>query len=153
MRSWALMRREYARGRFEGRRCTILSAEAGLDKSFPGHWPGLHTLVKVEANRYLPGQTRYEARCCISGETELNPLCHGNPVRGHWSVGNHLHWHLDVTFHGDACRVRRGNGPENPATMRQLALQPITQQTDRLGLQKRRVSAAYGMDYLKSVIT
>jgi hypothetical protein len=59
---------------------------------------------------------------------------------------------LDVTFKEDACRVRQGYGPENLVTLRKLALQLLSQQTDRLSMQKRRVKAAYDIDYLKKII-
>ena len=44
-------------------------------------------------------------------------------VRGHWSIANHLHCHLDVTFKEDDARVRKGNAPENLSTLRKPALQ------------------------------
>ena len=144
---------EYSRGRFEERRCWLLSAPACLDESFVTQWPGLQSVVKVEARRTQPSGTQTEVRYYISSEEENNPLYYSKLVRGHWHIENHLHWHLDVTFKEDSCRVRRGHGPENLATLRKLALQLLTQQTDRLSLQKRRVKAAYDVDYLKKIIT
>lgn len=143
---------EYSRGRFEQRRCWLLPAPACLDESFLSQWPGLKSLVKIEARRTESRVTQTEVRYYISDEEEINPLYYSKLVRGHWSIENHLHWHLDVTFKEDACRVRRGHGPENLATLRKLALQVLTQQTDRLSLQKRRVKAAYDIDYLKQII-
>lgn len=144
---------EYSRGRFEERRCWLLSAQACIDESFLTQWPGLQTLVKIEARRTQAGSTQTEVRYYISNEEEMNPRYYSKLVRGHWGIENHLHWHLDVTFREDACRVRRGHGPENLATLRKLALQLLTQQTDRLSLQKRRVKAAYDIDYLKKIIS
>ena len=73
-------------------------------------------------------------------------------ARGHWSIENHLHWHLDVTFREDNCRARSGNAPENLSSMRKLALQIINQPKDKLSLKKRRVKAAFNLEYLKSLI-
>lgn len=143
---------EYSRGRFEERRCWILSAQASIDPGFVAHWPGLQTLVKVEARRTQGGQTQTETRYYISDESETNPLYYSKLVRGHWGIENHLHWHLDVTFKEDASRVRRGYGPENLSTLRKLALQVLGQQGDRLSMQKRRVKAAYDVGYLKQMI-
>lgn len=143
----------YDRGRFEQRRCWLLSACDVLDPRFLRHWPGLQTLVKVEARRTLMGQTHVEVRYYISDEAESNPLYYCKLVRGHWGIENHLHWHLDVTFGEDKCRVRQGNGPENLSTLRKLSLQLLTQQEDRLSLGKRRVKAAYDIDYLKMIIS
>ncbi len=43
--------------------------------------------------------------------TSLDPLKRGvvelgRMVRGHWSVENHLHWSLGVSFVDDGCGVR-----------------------------------------------
>jgi predicted transposase YbfD/YdcC len=74
-------------------------------------------------------------------------------VRGHWGIENQLHWHLDVTFREDDCRARKDYAPENLSTLRKLALQIISEQTDKLSLKKRRLKAAYDMEYLKNLIT
>jgi hypothetical protein len=58
---------------------------------------------------------------------------------------------LDVTFGEDASRARKDNAPENLATMRKMALQLISQHDDKLSLKKRRVKAAYDIDYMKSL--
>ncbi|GHU65696.1 hypothetical protein FACS1894123_11700 [Bacteroidia bacterium] len=71
-------------------------------------------------------------------------------VRGHWE--NHLHRHLDVTFREDNCRARKGYAAENLATLRKLVLQIIHDQHDKLSLKKRRLKAAYGMNYLKQLL-
>lgn len=34
-------------------------------------------------------------------------------IRAHWGIENKLHWHLDVTFREDMCRVRAKNGAVN----------------------------------------
>ncbi len=144
---------EYSRGRFEQRRCWLLSASACLDSSFLTQWPGLQSVVKIEARRTQSSGTKTQVRYYISDENEMNPLYYSKLARGHWGIENHLHWHLDVTFKEDTCRVRQGYGPENLATLRKLALQVLSQQTDRLSMQKRRVKAAYDIDYLKKVIS
>lgn len=43
-------------------------------------------------------------------------------ARAHWAVENGLHWVLDVVFDEDRARNRKDHGPENLATLRQLAL-------------------------------
>ncbi len=43
-------------------------------------------------------------------------------VRAHWSVENGLHWHLDVTFREDDCRVNAENAAENLTVVRHIAL-------------------------------
>lgn len=60
---------------------------------------------------------------------------------------------MNRTVEADACRVRKGNAPENLATLRKMALQILTEHTDKLSLKKRRVKAAFDTEYLKQLIT
>ena len=43
-------------------------------------------------------------------------------LRGHWTVENRLHWVRDVTFDEDRSQVRKHNGPQVMATLRNLAI-------------------------------
>ena len=43
-------------------------------------------------------------------------------IRAHWGIENSLHWVLDIAFREGESRVRKGHGPENLATLRQLTL-------------------------------
>ena len=144
---------EYARGRFETRKCSILSAQASIQKDIVAQWEGLQTLVKVESTRIIADKNTTEIRYYISDENEVNALYYNYLVRGHWSIENHLHWHLDVTFSEDSCRARKGNAPENLATLRKLALQIISEYDDKLSLKKRRVKAAYDTEYMVELLT
>lgn len=143
---------EYSRDRLEQRQCWQLPVNC-LDATFGQAWAGLQTVVKIEATRTIGGQTQREVRYYLSSETEANTLYYSKLARGHWGIENHLHWHLDVTLKEDACRVRTGYGPENLATLRKLTLQLLTQQRDGLSLQKRRVKAAYDVQYLRQLLT
>jgi hypothetical protein len=42
--------------------------------------------------------------------------------RGHWSIENRLHYVRDVTFDEDRSQVRRGNGPQMMASLRNVVL-------------------------------
>ena len=53
---------------------------------------------------------------------ELSPERFQHAVRGHWAIENSLHWVLDVTMNEDRQRNRTGNGPENLALLRRMAL-------------------------------
>jgi hypothetical protein len=63
-------------------------------------------------------------------------------VRGHWSIENQLHWHLDVTFKEDACRARMENAPENLSILRKFALQLVSARKVKLSLKERLYKAA-----------
>ena len=53
---------------------------------------------------------------------KLSPERFQRAVRSHWAIGNSLHWVLDVTMNEDRQRNRTGNGPENLALLRRMAL-------------------------------
>ena len=152
---------EYDHGRYETRKCSIIPSEKVLLPENQETWCGLKTLVKVEATRIIKDKTTTETRYYTSSESGLSANYFNDLVRGHWgilvlrtkyAVENHLHWHLDVTFREDDCRARKGNAPENLATLRKLALQIIVGQKDRLSLRKRRLKAAYDENYLRKLL-
>ena len=110
-------------------------------------------MIKVESSRIIKDREMKETRYYISDEQGMSSVYFNAWVRGHWGIENHLRWHLDVTFKEDDSRARRGNAPENLSSLRKLALQIISEQNDKLSLKKRRIKAAYDMQYLKMLIT
>ncbi|MET9040895.1 ISAs1 family transposase [Streptomyces mirabilis] len=48
-------------------------------------------------------------------------------IRSQWVIGNRLHFVRDVTFDEDRSQVRTGHGPENMATLRNLAINTLRQ--------------------------
>ena len=68
-------------------------------------------------------------------------------------VGNPLHWMLDVCFNEDQCRVRVANVAQNLACIRRIGLLRLKQEkTCKLGIQSKRAKAAYGRDYLLTLL-
>lgn len=75
-------------------------------------------------------------------------------VRNHWSVENHCHWQLDVTFNEDQCRVRTGHADENPSTVRQTALSLLkAEKTAKCGVKNRRLKSGWDDDDMPKVHT
>lgn len=75
-------------------------------------------------------------------------------VRAHWSIENQLHWCLDVSFSEDLYRVREDHATENLAVLRHLALNSLKQETTaKMGLNAKRLKAAYDPDYLPKALT
>ena len=109
-------------GRIEKRRTWVLHDVEWLTTS--GSWKDLKSLVLVESQRTLKGETTIELRAYISSlvapAKRMNEL-----VRGHWEVENNLHWVLDVTSGEDHTRVSKRNGAENLALLRKMALNMI----------------------------
>lgn len=141
---------EYDHGRFETRRCSILWAASAMDQQIVNEWVGLQAIVKLESSRNIGQKPTLETRYYLSDEQEVDALYFSRLIRVHRAIKNHLHWHLDVTFRQDACRVRKGNAPENLTTLRKLALQIVSHHDDKLSLKKRRVKATYYVNYMKS---
>jgi predicted transposase YbfD/YdcC len=142
-----------AHGRVERRRYTALSDPdllACLDPT--GAWPGLRTVVEVQAERRQGAQPAAERRYYLSS---LPPAAAGlgQAIRGHWGVENRLHWVLDVQFREDASAVRVGDGAHNFAVLRHLALNLLRQdRTVRGSLATKRFRAALDDTYLQRLL-
>lgn len=142
---------EYDHGRYEVRKCQIAPAKEYLTSGLADQWKGIKTLIKIEAQRTIGETTSSQTRFYISSE-EKQPTYYNAAVRGHWSIENQLHWHLDVTFNEDANRGRRGNAPQNLNILRKMALHRISTMKDKLSLKKRRFRASMNVDYLRKIV-
>lgn len=137
-------------GRIEIRRVWAVSDLDWLaDKP---RWKGLHSIVKVEAERQLPDKTSTETRYFISS-LDNNARQLGQAVRSHWGIENSLHWVLDVAFREDQSRIRKDHAPANFAMMRQIAVNLLKrEQTAKRGVKCKRLKAAWDNDYLLKVL-
>ena len=115
-------------------------------------WANLQTLVMVRAERRLPDKTAVEYRYYISSlASDAKRLLAA--VRGHWGIENELHWVLDMAFDEDQCRIRRGNGPQNFAVLRHIALNLLKQEkTAKCGIKAKRKKAGWSEQYLLKVL-
>jgi len=60
---------------------------------------------------------------------------------------------LDVTFHENLSRIRKGNGPQNFAFLRHIALnEPKQEKTAKIGLKGKRLKAGWDQAYLLKVL-
>src|SRR5205823_6991268 len=130
-------------GRLERRRYLALSDPdllACLDPTGAG--PGLRSVVQVQAERRQDERRAVETRYYLSSLAPDAAVL-GQAIRQHWEVENRLHWVLDVLFREDACSVRVGDGAQNLARLRQLALNLLRQErTHRGSLATKRFRAA-----------
>ena len=120
-------------------------------------WPGLASLVLVEAERTRRGVTSCERRAYISS-LAVSAEEIGAKVRGHWHVENRLHWVLDVSFGEDRARMGRKNGAENMSLMRKIAMNLLQRAPNRAGgkgirkpLKQRRANSRFS--YLLTVLS
>ena len=116
-------------------------------------WPHLRTLVMVQAERRI-GRTRTtETRYYLSSLAAPAARCL-EIVRTHWGIENELHWVLDIAFREDECRIRKGHGAQNFATLRHLALNLLKrEQTANVGMKAKRLKAGWSQDYLLKVLS
>ena len=109
-------------GRRERCLCTVLGGP-GLGEwvAHPEEWPGLRSLIRVQAEHIGPRSRRQRSvRYYISGRRTRRPLL--ALVRGHWGVENSLHRTLDVQFREDDCRMRTGHAPAVMVILRRTVL-------------------------------
>jgi predicted transposase YbfD/YdcC len=142
-------------GRIEERRTSLLRELDWLDgaRRFPGELrlPGAACLVRAETRVTARGATRTETRFFISSRA-LGTAEAAEAIRGHWAIENRLHWVLDVTFADDQCRLRKGHGAQNMATVRHFALNLVRTATDRRSIKSRRKIAGWDPDYLDAIL-
>jgi len=145
-----------AHGRIETRQCVVahdVSALAAPDQ----HWPGLHSAVMVKSTREALGgrntaerttEWRYYISSLRADASEFNAK-----VRAHWGIENSCHWVLDVTFGEDDCRIRRGDGAQNFAILRRIALNLVKQdKSDKSSVRLKRLRAGWSTDYLEKLL-
>jgi hypothetical protein len=61
---------------------------------------------------------------------------------------------LDLAFREDESRIRKGNGPENSAVLRHIALNLLRREdTPKLSIRAKRKKAGWDNDYLLKVLT
>jgi len=143
---------EYDHNRYEERKCFTLPACENLSPNNLEKWKEVKALVKIESSRQIKGVKSSETRYYINSKENISAEKCNEISRGHWSIENHLHWHLDVTFKEDDCRSRTGNAPENLNILRKVALHRLTNMTGKASLKKKRYRASMNTDYLEKVM-
>lgn len=140
-------------GRIEVRQCWTITASDFLDYVCQfADWPKLNTIVKVHAERRVGEEITRRTRYYITslGNDAQQALY---AVRGHWKIENQVHWVLDVVFREDDSRIRKGNGAQNFALLRHIALNLLHQEkTAKVGMKAKRLKAALDEKYLLKVL-
>jgi predicted transposase YbfD/YdcC len=143
---------EYDHGRYEVRHCTVMPAAGYLSPKFASKWSSIKQLVRVEAQRTINDVTSSQTRYYLTSSATFTAEKLNGLVRGHWSIENQLHWHLDVTFDEDGNRARTGHAPVNLSILRKMALHRVKQDKSKLSQKKRRFKASMNVDFLSSLI-
>jgi predicted transposase YbfD/YdcC len=140
-------------GRIEVRHCwTIADPELIQHLRGADRFRTLHTVVRVRSERYVGDEHSVEDRHFIGSATSLATEAL-RATRAHWQVENSLHWVLDIAFREDESRLRKGNGPQNFAVLRHIALNALKQErTAKLGVKNKRLKAGWDEAYLLKVL-
>lgn len=142
-------------GRVEIRRAWVTDEVHHL--RLPEPWPGLASVACVERVRDVDGKdgkVSIERHYYIASLQGCDAGAMAEAVRGHWGIENQLHWHLDVTFHEDACRIRKDHGAEIFSRLRRIALNQLQRETSLpCGIATELLKAGWDPDYLIEVLT
>lgn len=106
-------------GRIETRRYVQLLITDKLPLA--SQWAGAKSVVRVERERIIGEKVTTEIMFYISSHMP-NACFIADAIRSHWEVENKVHWVLDVVYREDDSRIRRGDGAENVAIFRRLAM-------------------------------
>ena len=124
-----------------------------LDESQYEPWKNLSSLVQVERLvTFSDGTERRDKQYYLSSLLAEAVERISTYIRGRWGIENRLHWHLDVTFREDHCRVRKAYAAQNLNTIRKLSLAIVSQRKDKLSIRKRLFTAALNINYLKELL-
>lgn len=145
---------EKGHGRLEVRECwTSSDAESMASIQSLADWRDLRTVIMVKSERLVGDKRSEESRYYISslsGDAEQAL----EAVRGHWGIENKVHWVLDIAFREDDCRIRKGNGAQNFAILRHIALNLLRQEkTAKCGVKNKRLKAGWDESYLLKVLS
>ena len=142
-------------GRLEIRRHSVCSKIDWLfsDRRYSGElkFPGLAIIGMIETETTRGGTVEHARRYYLCSKP-LDAATFAEVVRAHWGVENRLHWVLDVAFDEDQCRLRTGNGPENMAIFRHIAMNLMRSTKTRSSLKVRRKKAGWNTSYLGDIL-
>jgi predicted transposase YbfD/YdcC len=83
-------------------------------------WPGLAQVCRIVRTTKHAGQKTVEIDYAITSvprkQADAAQLLAW--WRGHWGIENRSHYVRDVTLQEDACRIRKGDAPQNLAALR-----------------------------------
>lgn len=143
-----------AHGRIETRRCTVTEDIAWLQQQYP-QWKYLNSIVEIESQRIIKDKLSIEKRYYISS-LSADPEILLSAIRQHWKIENTLHWVLDITFHDDHSRIRKGHAPRNIATIKKTVLnllQMVKKKKPTISLKRMRKLAGWDQSFLDQVLT
>lgn len=138
-----------AHGRIEQRRAAVVEVAGWAERH---GFPGIRAVGRIEATRHpdgRPAQTGIR-HFLLSTPLPADELLH--VARTHWTIENQLHWVPDVIFDEDGARNRKGNGPQNLAVLRKLALNLLRTDPSRGSIRRKIKRAGWQDKFLLSLL-
>jgi predicted transposase YbfD/YdcC len=140
-------------GRIETRTIWLTSEIDWLIERHP-RWSSINAIAVIQSQRLIDGNLSIERRYYITSHKDKDGEFIGNVIRNHWFVENKLHWHLDVSFDEDQCRLRSGNAAANFSFLNKIALNLLkNEKTAKIGVKSKRLKAGWDEKYLMKVLT
>ena len=138
-------------GRLEERICEVIHDLRHLDET--EGWTGLRSIVRITATRINKRTRKKEenTRYYISSRTDSAKTFNVN-IRSHWSIENKLHWVLDVTFHEDKLRKRKGDSAANFGLISKIALTLIEKNKGKKSRPQAIKKAAFDTMYRETIL-
>ena len=136
-------------GRIETRTATVSTEVEWLQNIH--RWPGLKAIGRVERRRETAAKATTELAYYLLS-TPLPAERFNEVVRSHWGVENQLHWRLDVVMNEDQDRTRLGNGPENLAILRHMAINAMQKEGSKGSLRGKFKRAGWNDPYLTRLL-
>jgi hypothetical protein len=139
-------------GRIERRSVTTVPSPDRLESK--GNRQDMATLIRYRCEGTAGRDTTVTDHYSISNMT-VSAKEFATLTGGHWSIGNQLHWSLDVLFREDASRVSKDHVPGNPNIPRKIGLGRLraTGVPDRRLSTKRKIfKVSVNPDFLYSVL-
>jgi predicted transposase YbfD/YdcC len=136
-------------GRIETRTAMVSTDIGWLQEHH--HWPGLAAIGKLVRVRETAVKTTTETAYYLLS-TALSGERFNDVARQHWGVENRLHWRLDVVMNEDQDRTRLGNGPQNHAILRHMALNVMQKDGSKESLRGKFQRAGWDNAYLARLL-
>jgi len=144
---------DYVGGRIEKRTTYVTQNLTYIDEL--ADWKKSKTIIMVEAERSFKNgleKNTFHTRFYVSSAEERAEYF-GWCTRNHWSIENKCHWYLDLVFNEDRQRIREGNGSENMATLRKMALQTLLKHKGKSSLKKVRKRVGWNEKFLFQILS
>lgn len=151
------IQKEQSHGRQESRACQVYSAEK-LSRKLKTQWKDIKSIAiltrtRETVNHQSPAEPRItEEQVYYASSKKLTAMQAIEQTREHWSVENHLHWRLDISFREDDWMIKDKKASRTLALVRKIAFNLI-QLSDAPGSMRVKMKrAAWNPNYLEELI-